>query len=91
MVFNQYSKNTPYIAGMLFPLQVGAYHKIRKENLDARVAVEKLYQYFGIDTMLICGGGMVNWTFLQQGCVDELSLILVPAADGNPDSVTVSE
>lgn len=62
-----------------------------KENLDARVAVEKLYQYFGIDTMLICGGGTVNWTFLQQGCVDELSLILAPAADGNPDFVTVFE
>lgn len=24
--------------------------------------------------MLICGGGTINWTFLQQGAVDELSL-----------------
>lgn len=59
--------------------------------LDSRLAAEKLYQLFGIDTLLICGGGTINWTFLQQGVVDELSLLLAPAADGNPDSVTVFE
>lgn len=59
--------------------------------LDSKLAVEKLYQLFGIDTLLICGGGTINWTFLQQGVVDELSLLLAPAADGNPDSVTVFE
>lgn len=61
------------------------------EMLDSKLAVEKLYQLFGIDTLLICGGGTINWTFLQQGAVDELSLLLAPAADGNPDSVTVFE
>ena len=59
--------------------------------LDSKLAVEKLYRLFGIDTLLICGGGTINWTFLQQGAVDELSLLLAPAADGNPDSVTVFE
>lgn len=61
------------------------------EMLDSKLAVEKLYQLFGIDTLLICGGGTVNWTFLQQGVVDELSLLIAPVADGNPDSVTVFE
>lgn len=59
--------------------------------LDSELAAEKLYQLFGIDTLLICGGGTINWTFLQQGVVDELSLLIAPAADGNPDSVTVFE
>lgn len=59
--------------------------------LDSRLASEKLHQLFGINTLLICGGGTINWTFLQQGAVDELSLLLAPAADGNPDSVTVFE
>ena len=59
--------------------------------LDGRLALEKLYQLFGIGTLLICGGGTINWTFLQQGVVDELSLLLAPVADGNPDSVTVFE
>lgn len=61
------------------------------EMLDSRLAAQKLYQLFGIDTLLICGGGTINWTFLQQGAVDELSLLIAPTADGNPDSVTVFE
>lgn len=62
-----------------------------KESLDCKIACEKLYNLFGIKTILICGGGTVNWTFLQQGMADELSLILAPAADGRSDSVTVFE
>ena len=61
------------------------------DALDCRIAAEKLYDLFGIETMLICGGGTVNWTFLQQGMLDELSLLLAPVADGNPDTVTVFE
>lgn len=59
--------------------------------LDSKIAAEKLYRLFWINTLLICGGGTINWTFLQQGVVDELSLLIAPAADGNPDSVTVFE
>ena len=62
-----------------------------KEELDCRTAVKKLYEFFGIKTMLICGGGMINWTFLQQGVVDEFSLLLAPVADGSPDTVSVFE
>lgn len=61
------------------------------DMLDSKLAGEKLYRLFGIGTLLICGGGTINWTFLQQGAVDELSLLLVPAADGRPDTVTVFE
>lgn len=53
--------------------------------------MERPYQLFGIGTLLICGGGTINWTFLQQSAVDELSLLIAPIADGNPDSVTVFE
>ena len=62
-----------------------------KAKLDCRVAAEKLYRLFEIETLLICGGGTINWTFLQQGVMDELSLLIAPAADGAPDSVTVFE
>lgn len=61
------------------------------EMLDSKIVAKKLYRLFGIDTLLICGGGTINWTFLQQGAVDELSLLIAPAADGNPNSVTVFE
>lgn len=59
------------------------------EALDCRLAAQKLYDLFGIETVLLCGGGTINWTFLQQGMVDELSLLLAPVADGSPDTVPV--
>lgn len=62
-----------------------------RDSLDCELACEKLYKLFGIKTILICGGGTVNWTFLQQGVVDEISLLLAPAADGKAGSVTVFE
>lgn len=62
-----------------------------KTSLDCKSACEKLYKLFGIQTVLICGGGTINWTFLQQDMVDEVSLLLAPAADGDPSSVTVFE
>lgn len=60
-------------------------------SLDCKVAAGKLKQLFNIETVLICGGGTVNWTFIQQGVVDELSLLLAPAADGNPSTPAVFE
>lgn len=62
-----------------------------QETLDCPLATQKLYDLFGIETMLICGGGTINWTFLQQGMVDELSLLLAPVADGSPDTVSIFE
>lgn len=36
-----------------------------------------------MEKVLICGGGMVNWSFLQAGVIDELSLLLAPVTDGD--------
>lgn len=57
--------------------------------LDCRIAAEKLYRLFHIKKVLICGGGAVNWTFVQQGMVDELSLLIAPVADGNAAAPSV--
>lgn len=62
-----------------------------KHSLDCREAVRKLGEYWGIETILVCGGGTINWTFVQQGAADELSLVLAPAADGESETVTVFE
>lgn len=62
-----------------------------KENLDCKLAVSKLKDLFGIEKMLICGGGIVNWTFVSQEVVDELSLLLSPVADGENNTPTVFE
>lgn len=53
-----------------------------KKELDCEAAMKKLYELFHIEKLLICGGGIVNWSFLQAGMVDELSLFLAPVTDG---------
>ena len=53
-----------------------------EKRLDCETAMRKLYELFHIEKLLICGGGMVNWSFLQAGMVDELSLFLAPVTDG---------
>ena len=60
-----------------------------QDSLDCQTACQKLYRLFGIQPLLICGGGIVNWSFLQQGVVDEVSLVLAPAADGGASSAAV--
>lgn len=62
-----------------------------EETLDCRLVVEKLYRLFGIEKIMISGGGYANWSFLQEGLIDELSLIIAPFAEGNPNVVTVFE
>lgn len=61
------------------------------DTLDCKAAAQKLKSLFGIGKMLICGGGTVNWSFLSQGVVDELSLLLSPVADGDPNTPTIFE
>ena len=40
---------------------------------------------------MIAGGGAINWSFLQEGLIDELSLIMVPVADGSSTAVSIFE
>lgn len=62
-----------------------------KEELDCALAVEKLKELFGIETLMVSGGGFINWSFLQAGLIDELSLVIAPVADGESDTVTLFE
>lgn len=54
-----------------------------EDRLDCETAMKKLYKFFHIEKVLICGGGIVNWSFLQAGMVDELSLFLASVTDGS--------
>ena len=60
-----------------------------KDALDCKKAVEKLYELFDIKKLVISGGGMINWTFLQAGMIDELSLVLAPLTDGGSGSASL--
>ena len=57
-----------------------------KDDIDIKVAVEKLYEYFGIKLLLLEGGSVINGAFLRAGVIDELSLVSVPVL-GDKDSL----
>lgn len=57
-----------------------------EDRVDLKLAVEKLMEYFPMEEFLVNGGGGVNYSFLQQGLIDELSLVITPVADGSPNS-----
>ena len=62
-----------------------------KERLYFSVVVEKLKNLFSIDELMVEGGGFLNGSFLNEGLIDELSLMLVPIADGASNSLTLFE
>lgn len=62
-----------------------------KETLDCGVLLEKLRRYFAIERLLIAGGGITNWTFARDGYIDELSIMMIPFADGNTNIATIFE
>lgn len=53
-----------------------------KKRLNCTLLLEKLRRLFGIDKLMLAGGGIVNGSFLAENLVDELSLVIAPVADG---------
>lgn len=60
-------------------------------EIDCPLLLLKLKALFGIERLMIAGGGYTNWSFLQAGCVDEVSLVIAPLADGSTTSVSIFE
>ena len=57
-----------------------------KETLDYSLAMEKLYDQFDIHTLMLGGGGILNWSFIQAGMCDEISVVIAASADGSSDT-----
>lgn len=45
--------------------------------------LQKLRARFGIRRLLLEGGGKINGSFLAANLIDELSILIAPAADGS--------
>ncbi len=58
-----------------------------KTELNLRLIARKLKKWFAIEKLLLEGGGIVNGSFLQEGLIDELSLVVVPAAEPSEKAV----
>ena len=62
-----------------------------KERLDCALLLSKLQELFGIDRLMLAGGGLINGSFLQADLIDELSIVVAPVADGNTTSASIFE
>ncbi|MGN0953756.1 dihydrofolate reductase family protein [Dialister sp.] len=57
-----------------------------RKELDYEMVLQKLKDLFSVDMLMLGGGGVLNWSFIQRGLCDELSLVVSASADGSPDT-----
>ncbi len=53
-----------------------------KERVDLKRACEILHDEFGIERMAVVGGGHINASFLAEGLLDEVSILIGEGIDG---------
>lgn len=59
------------------------------DALDYALAMKKLKELFGIETLMLGGGAALNWSFIQAGMCDEVSVVIAAAADGSATTQTL--
>ena len=60
-----------------------------EDALDYGLVLTKLKELFGIETLMLGGGAALNWSFIQAGLCDEVSVVIAAAADGSPTTQTL--
>lgn len=60
-----------------------------KDTLDYEIVMKKLKTLFGIKMLMLGGGGILNWSFIQAGMCDEISIVIAPVADGSCKTPTL--
>ena len=56
---------------------------LQANNFNLKEIVKKLRDIFGIEKIILQGGGVVNGTFLSADLIDEISLIIAPIVGGD--------
>ncbi|MDL2264467.1 RibD family protein [Synergistaceae bacterium OttesenSCG-928-I11] len=62
-----------------------------EDTLDIPLAMKKMKDLFNIETLMLGGGGVLNWSFIDAGMCDELSVVIASAADGSSDTPALFE
>jgi 2,5-diamino-6-(ribosylamino)-4(3H)-pyrimidinone 5'-phosphate reductase len=60
-----------------------------RADVDLPLALEKVRARLGVRTLMLEGGGGINGSFLRDGLIDEVSLLIAPVADGRVGTPTV--
>ena len=58
-------------------------------TLDYEVLLEKLKKLFKIELLMLGGGGVLNWSFIQEGLCDEVSVVMAASSDGSTKTPTL--
>jgi 2,5-diamino-6-(ribosylamino)-4(3H)-pyrimidinone 5'-phosphate reductase len=51
-------------------------------DVDLPLALEKIGERFGVQTLMLEGGGRINGGMLRAGLIDEVSVLVAPVVDG---------
>lgn len=62
-----------------------------EKELDCALLLHKLKTLFGIEKLMVAGGGLMNWSFAQADLLDEVSIVMAPVADGSTTAVSIFE
>lgn len=55
------------------------------------LAVDKIGEIFDMDELILGGGGTLNWSMIRDGLCDEISMVLMPTADGETQTHSLFE
>ena len=62
-----------------------------KDTVDCGLLLKKLKAQFGLEPVMLAGGGVTNQSFAAAGLIDELSIVIAPTADGDSGSASLFE
>lgn len=62
-----------------------------QSEIDFKVMLDKLETHFNIKNVFLGGGAKLNWSMIQAGLCDELSVIISPILDGDSEAVNYVE
>ena len=68
---------------------MGISYLVVDDFYDLRLVLERVNESFGVKSISLQGGGLLDGSMLNSGVVDELSLVVYPGLDGSKDSVSI--
>lgn len=60
-----------------------------QDSIDPHTVLEKLKKLLKVERAMLCGGGILDFSFLKEGLIDEVSLVVAPVTDGGVSVATV--
>lgn len=68
-----------------------AYIFAGENEMNIRLALDKIKSKFDLETILLCGGATFNGAFFKEDLVDEISLVIAPYMERNQNERPLAE